>query len=284
MSSKTAIAGIDHSIIGVRDLEAARETYLKLGFTVTRRGRHIGWGTANYCIMFGPDYLEILGIVDPTQFDAGLNDFIRIREGFLKLVLRSDDADMTARHLKAAGFDMQPVQDLARLLEMPEGDVKPAFKLMHPKDGNLPGFSGFLCQHLTPDLVWRPEWMAHENGAKAVHAYVILHQDPESLAAVYESFFQEPVVRQPGRLIVETGGGKLVFIHPDQMDQLYPGLEWVGPLEDGTILAASIAVEDTDRTEAVLSCNGVGHLRHGDGSILVQPGNTHGIALAFQAL
>lgn len=284
MPSKTAIAGIDHSIIGVRDLEAARETYVKLGFTVTRRGRHIGWGTANYCIMFGPDYLEILGIVDPAQFDAGLNDFIRTREGFLKLALRSDDADLTARHLKDAGFDMLPVQDLARLLEMPEGDVRPSFKLLHPTGGNLPGLSGFLCQHLTPDLVWRPEWMVHENGAKAVHAYVILHEDPESLAADYETFLQQPVVRQPGRLIVETGGGKLVFVHPDQMEQLYPGLEWAGPHEDGTILAASIAVEDTDRAEAVLSGNGVGYLRHGDGSILVQPENTHGIALAFQAL
>ena len=57
-----AIAGIDHAIIGVRELEPARETYTRLGFTLSPRGRHIGRGTANYCIMFEHDYLELRGI------------------------------------------------------------------------------------------------------------------------------------------------------------------------------------------------------------------------------
>lgn len=47
-----ALAGIDHVLVGVHDLEAARRTYRHLGFTVSPRGRHIGWGTANYCVMF----------------------------------------------------------------------------------------------------------------------------------------------------------------------------------------------------------------------------------------
>jgi hypothetical protein len=37
--------GIDHLIIGVRDLEAARARYARLGFNTTPRGRHVGWGT-----------------------------------------------------------------------------------------------------------------------------------------------------------------------------------------------------------------------------------------------
>src|SRR3546814_8233762 len=66
------IRGIDHVLVGVRDLEAARETYARLGLTVSPRGRHIGWGTANYCIMFPGDYIELLGIVDATQFTNNL--------------------------------------------------------------------------------------------------------------------------------------------------------------------------------------------------------------------
>src|SRR5688572_19550272 len=62
------IAGIDHAIVGVRDLEQARASYQRLGFRVTPRGRHVGWGTANYCVMFERDYLELLGIVDDSQF------------------------------------------------------------------------------------------------------------------------------------------------------------------------------------------------------------------------
>ncbi len=60
--------GFDHAIVGVGDLEAARLSWQRLGFTTCPRGKHIGWGTANYCIMFADDYLELLGIVDASQF------------------------------------------------------------------------------------------------------------------------------------------------------------------------------------------------------------------------
>ena len=70
--------GIDHVLIGVRDLEAARAQYARLGFNSTPRGRHVGWGTANYCIMFERDYLELLGIVDPAQFTNQLDRFLAV--------------------------------------------------------------------------------------------------------------------------------------------------------------------------------------------------------------
>jgi catechol 2,3-dioxygenase-like lactoylglutathione lyase family enzyme len=50
------ITGIDHTLVGVRDLEAARAAWSRLGFTVTPRGRHIGWGTGNYCVMLEEGY------------------------------------------------------------------------------------------------------------------------------------------------------------------------------------------------------------------------------------
>src|SRR5262245_49251194 len=67
------ITGIDHAIIGVRRLDSAAEVYRKLGFTLSPRGRHYGWGTANYCIMFAQDYIELLGIVDPAGFTNNLD-------------------------------------------------------------------------------------------------------------------------------------------------------------------------------------------------------------------
>jgi len=67
---RNGIAGIDHVIVGVRDLERARVGWTRLGFTLSPRGRHIGQGTANYCIMFASDYVELLGIVDPNSVDT----------------------------------------------------------------------------------------------------------------------------------------------------------------------------------------------------------------------
>jgi len=77
------IAGIDHLIVGVRDLEQARLGWSRLGFTLSPRGRHIGQGTANYCIMFANDYVELLGIVDPNDFVQRLDMFLAQREGLM---------------------------------------------------------------------------------------------------------------------------------------------------------------------------------------------------------
>ncbi len=51
-----------------------------LGFTLTPRGRHIGWGTGNYCIMLESGYIELLGVVDPSQFLNNLDGFLKKRE------------------------------------------------------------------------------------------------------------------------------------------------------------------------------------------------------------
>jgi len=51
------ILGIDHTLVGVADLDQAGMAWTRLGFTLSPRGRHIGWGTANYCVMFARDYI-----------------------------------------------------------------------------------------------------------------------------------------------------------------------------------------------------------------------------------
>ena len=75
------IAGIDHALVGVSDLEAARDAYARLGFTVTPRGRHIGWGTGNHTVMFENDYVELIGILDPTQYIHNLDEFLKTGDG-----------------------------------------------------------------------------------------------------------------------------------------------------------------------------------------------------------
>src|SRR5260370_42608463 len=83
------IAGIDHVIVAVRDLERARMGWTRLGFNLTPRGRHLGanglCGTANYCIMFGRDYLELLGFVEPDEHADRLRAFLARREGAMAL-------------------------------------------------------------------------------------------------------------------------------------------------------------------------------------------------------
>ncbi len=58
----------DHVIIAVRDLDAAaarlREAY---GIAAVPGGRHPGHGTGNRIAPLGPDYLELMAVVDPEE-------------------------------------------------------------------------------------------------------------------------------------------------------------------------------------------------------------------------
>src|SRR5260370_28444713 len=82
---RNGIAGIDHVIIGVRDLEHARMGWTRLGFTLTPRGRHLGQGTAHYCIMFARDYLELFGVVSRDPYAHRLEAFLKCRAGAMSV-------------------------------------------------------------------------------------------------------------------------------------------------------------------------------------------------------
>ena len=89
------IAGIDHAIVGVRDLEQARATFQRLGFCTTPLGRHLGRGTGEHCLVFADDHVELCGIVDPAEGSESLERFLAAGEGLWALALRSADPHAT---------------------------------------------------------------------------------------------------------------------------------------------------------------------------------------------
>ena len=198
MIKQSAITGIDHTLIGVRDLEAARTAWARLGLQITPRGRHIGWGTANYCIMLERGYIELLGIVDPAQFTNNLDKFLEQREGLLGLAFNSRDADATAAWLKAQGLHPEGPRDLKRALEMPDGDLMPAFKLVHLPPEETPGLRAFFCQHLTPDIVRGRGWIIHALRAVSVESVVSVVADPAAVAPAYRKLFGDDAVSTQG--------------------------------------------------------------------------------------
>jgi catechol 2,3-dioxygenase-like lactoylglutathione lyase family enzyme len=239
------IRGIDHVLVGVRDLEAARETYQRLGFTVSPRGRHIGWGTANYCIMFADDYIELLGIIDPQQFTNNLNRFLETREGLLGLAFASDDVALAERALRRAGVTPGEMRDLKRILEDPDGEVWPRFKLLHMPPEATPGTSAFICQHLTPELVWRPQWCRHPNGATGLVAMTSVVKDPSALAIPYAELFGFDRVRAgDGVVEVDCGGTWLRFTTAERLGRLHPGLVGAPRLPTPWLAALRVAVDD----------------------------------------
>lgn len=276
-----AIAGVDHSILGVADLEAARAAYQALGFTITPRGRHIGWATANYCIMFERDYIELLGIVEPGGYSAGLDAILEDQgEGLLKLALRSEDASRSHAFLAGHGLAAEPVKELARELELPEGTVLPQFRLVHPTAPATPGLASFICQHLTPDMVWQKQWTRHRNTATGVRSYAILADDPSALAEGWVRLFGAEAVRRDGPwLCVETGTARLDFLPWGELPAAFAGVEFARP-QAGRILGMTVTVADLVEAAVCLAEAGVACMRTDEG-LTVLPESACGAAVAF---
>jgi len=275
------ITGIDHTLVGVRDLEAARHGWMRLGFTVTPRGRHIGWGTGNYCVMLEEGYIELLGIVDPGQFSNNLDKLLEKREGLLGLAFATPDANACRDALVAAGLKPDGPKQLKRDLELSTGTVTPEFRLVFLPPESTPEVSAFVVHHLTPELVRRPDWLQHANGAQRLISATIVCADPVDAAMGYLPMFGPDRIKVTDHMTsVSCGTGALRFMKPDALSQVYPGMV-LQPLPDAPFMA-SMKLLVADKARCVAHLKGAGVPFHSIArGCLVPPSDANGVILEF---
>lgn len=279
-----AITGLDHLIIGVRDLEAARAAWARLGFNSTPRGRHVGWATANYCIMFEHDYLELLGIVDPAGFTNGLDERLALGEGLMGLALGSSDAALTAAAWRAAGLASARTAELGRLLESEGEPVRLRFETVILNGSERSGLGVFACRHLTPEPMRRPAWLRHPNGAVRIAGLTVVTDDIEPLRAAAERLVGSAALSRTDALwTIQTGTAPVILCRPDDALLLHP--DWEPPAGPGPVLhqILEIGVTDLEETERFLALQRVSCRRGVGGALLVRPESATGVDLAFVA-
>jgi catechol 2,3-dioxygenase-like lactoylglutathione lyase family enzyme len=275
------ITGIDHTLVGVKDLEAARTIWQTLGFTVTPRGRHIGWGTGNYCIMFESGYIELLGVVQPAEFLNGLDVFLKSREGLMGLAFGTDDAKRLQLALQDAGIPAEGPKDLKRKLELPEGEALPAFSLLFPDKRALPGLNAFVTQHLTPQVIRRPEWLRHANRARRLVSVTVVAADPAQTALGYLPIFgPERIKVSDAMTVVDTGAGAIRFVTPGGLRILYEALLPLPDFAPPWIAAMKIEVADKNRCRDFLKDRNLPVEKTGKGC-LVAPEIANGCIIEF---
>ncbi len=273
------IAGIDHAIIGVRDLDQAKSAFEKLGFRATPKGRHVGWGTANYCLMFEQDYLEILGIIDPKAFTNSLDSFLKNREGLMSVALGTGDPEATRSSWADAKLKPAKVKDLSRLLEP---DTELHFKNVMLDAKKTAGVPLFACAHLTPDTMRQPGWTEHPNTTIGINAITVVTHDPRDFVEPMSRVFGEPSLTETDNtLAVHTGHGVLLFANPDDLDMLHPQLQ--SDLDDDNVSLAvlSLRVRSLSAVADWLDHSEIPYKRDVSGAIGVSADNAHGVMLEF---
>jgi hypothetical protein len=93
---------IDHVLYAVTDLDAAATRFEEdLGLFSIPGGPHPGWGTANRIVPLGPDYLELVGVVDREAAEASLFGRLVLDagDGLIGWSIGTDDLDRVANRL-----------------------------------------------------------------------------------------------------------------------------------------------------------------------------------------
>jgi len=101
------LTGLDHIIIGVKDLDAATEIFRdKLGLVPSGGGIHPKGGTANRIIVIGDTYLELITVRTLAEAHASIVERLAKGEGYLNFVLSSSDIQADSEAMKARGVSL----------------------------------------------------------------------------------------------------------------------------------------------------------------------------------
>lgn len=291
----TAGLGIDHPLVGVRDLPAMRDTYLSLGFAMKPPGQH-PWGTSTALVIFRRQLLELVGIWDADLLDsypAGNFRFGRHvqvhlaqRQGVALSALYSEDAEADAAAVVARGGHCEGTMRFGRDVMLADGTpdrTSTTLKILtRPR---FPRLSMFACQQHRRDLIEFPEWMDHPNSATGFVSATIL-ADPADQPQVrdwLEIVHGGAAVTTDWGFRVQTGNGCWRVASRDSAGALFGPLpKDLAPDGAPSVVSLDLRLGDLGRLQPFLRTGDFAHRRIGDALVLTEVDRLGGILLSFQ--
>jgi hypothetical protein len=280
MENPMAVPRIDHVVVDVGDrLEEAARKYRALGFNLTARERH-SLGSSNHLAVFDPDYIELLspgsgGRPDLAGYPVGLNG----------LVFALQEAEALHEDLRARGVPVQPVQHFSRTVDLPEGRKGEArFNVIRLEPRAVFDGRAYFCEHLTPELIWRPEWQVHPNGSLALERIAFSARDPNLVADNLDRMFGPGAVarsRREGPHVLRAGKVAVEIWAQDALSNTL-GAAMPDPAGRANYMALlGVRVRSLHGTRAELRTNGIQNAASEANRILVSSAETMNVALEF---
>jgi catechol 2,3-dioxygenase-like lactoylglutathione lyase family enzyme len=277
---KRAVTGLDHVVVMVDGIDAAEAAYKRLGFQVQPRGFHKKLGTANHLMIFETDYFEILGIVEDTELNAERREWLKDGGGLANVALATDGADVAFDAFRAAGLDPDAPLFFDRAVEVAGNMEHAKFRTIRIPKTNMPVVGFFVCEHQTPQFVYRPEWAKHPNGARGILGVTVISEQPAKWAPELEKYFGQGSTRQEGNgLVADTGTEPIRYLTRTDYMARYPGVTPVRAGDHPALL--SLRVDSLAACEALLTKNGVTILKPDTSRLVVPPSEAAHLTLEF---
>lgn len=275
----TSIAGFDHALILVGDLEDGNARMQRLGFRPTPKGVHSAhMGTANYTIML-PDmtYFEVIGVISPTASNQDMRDMLERREGLLGFAVKTDDAAVLNEELAPSGAVEGGVLEFSRPVDLPGGMTEASFSVVNFKREKTLGLRMFACTHHTPDAVWREDYLDQPNGVSGVAAVVGEVRDVDLAERAYGELFGDRVSRRGDEVSVDLGSATVSFLSGGELEKRF-GL---APLGDTALRVLDLKAEDMDLARSELEANHVEFDDRDASRLTIAPHETCGAMIRF---
>jgi hypothetical protein len=277
------IIGLDHAVILTRDLDAAAENYRRLGFTLSPRGTHSEkLGTGNYTIMLDPDYIELVGVLQPTPHNAPSRAQLERRgEGIERTAFTAVDSAAGVEEIRARGLAGIGPIDFGRPVTWPDGrQTEAKFRVFQwPLDEAPGGLRIFACQHFTRDAVWVPQWQKHANTARRIARVEILSGDPSADAEHMSRLIDQPAHGEADGVSVVASGGEradFVFLTRDAFERRHAGVPLDGlPASGGAALM--LIADDLDAAARAIGPRAA----RAENAVYAPPAMANGVLIGF---
>jgi hypothetical protein len=181
---------LDHVVINALfDMDPAAALMSQLGFTLTPRGFH-SLGSINHLIVFEGHYLELVGL--PLATDVLRRDVLESPRGLNGLVFQAGDVDTCLGQLRDSGLIMLEPQSFSRPVTIGGIEQLARFRTARTAPDLFEAGRVYYCQHYTPELVWRRQWMSHANGCSGMSELVVVTAAIETDMSRYAKAAQHP--------------------------------------------------------------------------------------------
>lgn len=270
-----SLEGLDHVVVMVRNLDAAADRWRRLGFVLSPPGTHSAHlGTGNHTIMFGVDYVELLGIRQETELNAPSRAFLERRgEGIERAAFTTGDAATGVAALRARGITAQGPIEFSRPVSLPNGGHgEAAFSVFHwPEKDAVADLRIFACQHRTRDSVWIPALQSHPNTVTGIERLELVSPKPDEAAARLAELIEGEASSSGdgSRVATASGRGDFLFLTHEAFIARHPSAQREALPVTGAA-ALVLRVQDIDAAARAINAGASGDEASGD-AVVIEP-------------
>jgi len=286
--SQPSAKSLDHFVLLVRDADAAAAVYERLGFHVRPLAEHKDIGSRNRVVHFGTTYLEFIDFEGAREDVAGpYRDRFQLGEGLVHVSLTSERLEDDQEILRDCGLQPHQILSARRAITLPDGSkgetASRCFYLWREDNRYL---SLFFSDHPKPDMIFIPQFVNHDNGAREVSRCVYMSTTLEADSDYFSKCFGAgPIEESVDRLAWIGQRGDLTEVLSvgaarERYGDLLP-VRTPAPLS-GIGIALHYAVESLQQCRRLLETRGLEIHKLSDAAIGVAAGDAVGCIAVFE--